>query len=187
MGLRPYKNITPQVDSSAFVDTDAVVIGDVAIGADSSAWPMSVIRGDLMPIRIGRRTNVQDGAILHVTADSRFTPGDAPADADSRFAPGGISLNIGDNVTIAHGAIVHSCTLEDSILIGMHATILDGATVSTHTIIGANSLVPIGQQLEGGFLWVGSPVKKVRPLQPKEFELIEHLASLYVELKNNYT
>ena len=174
MSIRGYKGTTPRVHPSAFVDEEAAVIGDVVIAADSSVWPMSVVRGDFMPIRIGRRTNVQDGSILH----------GAP---DDRLAPGVLSLDIGDDVTVLHGAILHSCTVESSSLIGMRATVLDGATVPTRTIIGANSLVAAGQHLETGFLWEGSPVKRVRSLKPEEFELIQHLAAHYVKLKNDYT
>ncbi len=149
------------------------MIGDVVVGADSSIWPGSVIRGDVMPIRIGQRTSVQDGTVLH-------------GSADSRFAPGGVPLNIGDDVTITHGVVLHACTVESSSLVWMNATVLDRAVVSSHTIIGANSLVPVGQHLESGFLWMGSPVEKIRALKTEEIELIEYLAAHYVELKNAY-
>ncbi len=173
MSIRSYQGKTPQVHASAFVDDTALLIGDVAVGADSSVWPMCAIRGDLMPIRIGERTNIQDGAVLHVTADSRF-------------APGGFALEIGDDITVGHGAILHACTLENTCLIGMRATVLDGAVVSKHVIVGANSLVPPGRHLESGFLWLGSPVKKARPLNDEELEFLAFSAAHYVELKNRH-
>ena len=173
MGIRRYQGKTPQVHASAFIDETAVVIGDVAIGADSSVWPMAAVRGDLMPIRIGERSNVQDGSVLHVTSDSRFVPR-------------GLALQIGNDVTVGHGAILHACTVEDLSLVGMHATVLDGAVVSRHVIVGANSLVPPGKRLESGFLWLGSPVKKARPLKDEELEFLEFSAADYVRLKNEH-
>ncbi len=174
MRIRAYQGKTPRIHASAFVDETALVLGDVAVGADSSVWPMCAVRGDLMPIRIGARTNVQDGAVLHVTADSRF-------------APGGFALEIGDDVTVGHGAILHACTVRNTCLIGMHATVLDGAVVSEHAIVGANSLVPPGKHLASGFLWLGSPVKKTRPLNAEEFEFLKFSAAHYVELKNKHS
>ena len=173
MSTRSYQGKTPQVHPSAFVDETALLIGDVTIGANSSVWPMCVLRGDVMPIRIGARTNIQDGSVLHVTADSHF-------------APGGFALDVGDNVTAGHGVILHACTIQSDCLIGMGATVLDSAVVSTHAIVGANSLVPPGKHLEGGFLWLGSPVEKVRSLRTEELEFLVFSAAHYVELKNRH-
>ena len=173
MSIRSYQGKTPQVHASAFVDTTALLLGDVTVGADSSVWPMCAGRGDVMPIHIGERTNIQDGSVMHVTSDSKFIPG-------------GFELNIGDDVTVGHGAILHACTIEDLCLIGMRATVLDGAVVPKNAIIGAGSLVPPGKHLESGFLWLGSPVKKVRALKDEELEFLKFSAAHYVELKNKH-
>ncbi len=173
MSIRSYQGKTPQVHASAFVDETALLIGDVVVGADSSVWPMCAVRGDLMPIRVGARTNIQDGAVLHVTSDNRFTPG-------------GLALDVGDDVTVGHGAILHACTVKNTCLIGMRATVLDGAVVSEHVIVGANSLVPPGKHLESGFLWLGSPARKARELSDEELEFLKFSSAHYVELKDRH-
>ncbi len=117
MAIRDYCGRQPQIAPSAFVDEMALVIGDVVIGTDSSVWPMSVIRGDVQPIRIGARTNIQDGSVLHVTGNDKI-----PSDV--------FPLQIGNAVTIGHGAILHACTIGDMSLIGIGAIVLDGAIVS---------------------------------------------------------
>ena len=124
MAIRNFEQYTPQIAESAFVDESAVVTGNVVIGADSSVWPMCSVRGDIHSIRIGERTNIQDGSILHVTHDSEF-------------APGGNALFIGNDVTVGHGAVVHACTVEDMCLIGMGSVLLDGAVVKSGAIVGA--------------------------------------------------
>ncbi|HEX7112149.1 MAG TPA: gamma carbonic anhydrase family protein, partial [Mizugakiibacter sp.] len=124
--IRPYKGVWPRIAASAYVDPAAVVIGDVELGEDASVWPGAVIRGDVNAIRIGARTSVQDGAILHVTHDGPYTPGGAP-------------LLIGADVTIGHGAILHACTVEDACLIGIRATLLDGVLVRRHGFVGAGA------------------------------------------------
>ena len=131
MSLRPYRGIHPVIAASAYVDPDAVVIGDVEIGADSSIWPCTVLRGDVHRIRVGARTNIQDGAIVHVTHDGPYTPG-------------GFPTVIGDDVTIGHAAVIHACTIEDACLIGMHATVLDGAIVRKHGFVGAGAVLAPG-------------------------------------------
>ncbi len=173
MTIRTFEQYEPQIDDSAFVDDAAVVTGNVVIGADTSVWPMCSIRGDIQSIRIGERTNIQDGSILHVTHDSEF-------------APGGNPLSIGDDVTVGHNAVVHACTVESMCLIGMGAVILDGAVVQTEVMVGAGSLVPPRKVLESGFLWLGSPVKKARELTDKEKEFLRYSAKHYVELKNRH-
>ena len=173
MSIRELDGKTPQIHPTAFVDDTALVVGDVVIGADGSLWPMSVARGDLAAIRIGDGTNVQDGTVLHVTGDSRF-------------APGGCPLHIGDRVTIGHNAVVHACTLGDGCLIGMGSTVLDGAVVGDGAMIAAHSLVPPAKKIEGGFLWMGSPVKKIRELTDEEREFLLFSARHYVELKNRH-
>jgi carbonic anhydrase/acetyltransferase-like protein (isoleucine patch superfamily) len=155
------------------VDETALVIGDVSIADDASLWPQVVARGDVNSIEIGARTNIQDGSVLHVSHDSEF-------------APGGFPLRIGADITVGHQAILHGCTIEDRCLIGMAATVMDGAIVRAGAIVGAGSLVPPGRDLDGGYLWVGSPVRKVRPLSEKEVAFLEYSAAHYVELKNRH-
>lgn len=173
MTIRNYRSIAPKLGKGVYVDEAAQVIGRVEIGDHASIWPMTVVRGDVHDIRIGARTNVQDGSILHVTSDNAFNPGGKP-------------LIIGDDVTIGHGAILHACTIEDLCLIGMGATVLDGAIVQERAMVAAGSLVPPGKVLEGGFLWIGSPVEKARPLKPKEIEYLSYSSAHYVRLKNEY-
>ena len=173
MSIRSYQGIKPKIAASAYVDQDAVVIGDVTIGENSSVWPTVAIRGDVHKITIGKRTNIQDGSVLHVTADNQFNPG-------------GFPLIIGNGVTVGHKAVLHACTVEDYALIGMGAIVLDGAVVREKALIGAGSVVAPGKEIEGGYLWLGAPAKKVRPLKEKELEYLEFSAQHYVDLKNKH-
>lgn len=173
MTIRKFENFTPDIDDSAYVDDTALVLGDVVIGADSSIWPMTAVRGDVNSIRIGKRTNIQDGSILHVTHDGEF-------------APGGFALTVGDDVTVGHGVILHACTVGNFALVGMGATVLDGAVVEDYAMIGAGSLVSPGKTIEGGYLWLGSPARKVRELTDKERKWLEYSAQHYVKLKNRH-
>ena len=171
MAIRTYQNHTPTLGERAFVDSSAVVIGDVEIGADSSVWPLTVIRGDMHRIRIGERTSVQDACVLHITHAGPFNPD-------------GFALLIGDDVTIAHKVMLHGCKVGNRILIGMGSIVMDGAVVDDDVIIGAGSLVPPGKRLESGFLYVGSPVKQIRPLTDKERAFFTYSAANYVKLKD---
>lgn len=173
MSVRSFQGIAPSIASSAYIDEDCVIIGDVTIGADCSIWPTVVIRGDVHKITIGNRTNIQDGSVLHVTADNQFNPGGHP-------------LTIGNGVTIGHKAILHACTIEDFALVGMNATVLDGAVVRAKALIGAGSVVSPGKEIEGGYLWLGTPAKKVRELTEKELAYLEFSAQHYIDLKNKY-
>ena len=173
MKLRIYRGILPSVADSAYVDPAAVVIGDVEIGADSSVWPGAVIRGDVQRIRIGARSNVQDGGIVHVTHDGPYTPG-------------GFPTLIGDDVTIGHAAVIHACTLEDCCLIGMHATVLDGAVVQKHAFVGAGAVVSPGKTVGSGELWLGNPARMVRRLTDTQIQQLQYSAEHYVRLKNEY-
>lgn len=171
MAIRTYQQHTPSLGERAFVDHSAVVIGDVEIGSDSSIWPLTVIRGDMHRIRIGQRTSVQDGCVLHITHAGPFNPD-------------GFPLLIGDDVTIAHKVMLHGCTVGSRVLIGMGSIVMDGARVADDVIIGAGSLVPPGKQMESGFLYVGSPVKQVRALTDKERAFFTYSAANYVKLKD---
>jgi carbonic anhydrase/acetyltransferase-like protein (isoleucine patch superfamily) len=173
MTIRDFENSTPRIAESAYVDPSAVVIGDVSIAEDASLWPMAVARGDVNSIVIGARTNIQDGTILHVSHASEFEPG-------------GFPLNIGADICVGHQVILHGCTVEDRCLIGMAATVMDGAILHSGVLLAAGSLVPPGQELEGGYLWVGSPARKMRPLRDQERAFIEYLAKHYVKLKNRH-
>jgi len=173
MNIRPYQKYLPEISGSAYIDPAACVIGNVTIGQETSVWPMAVVRGDVNNIVIGARSNIQDGAILHVTCDSEFVPGGKP-------------LMIGNDVTIGHGVILHACTIEDFCLIGMNTTVLDGAVVQSKTMVAAGSVVTPGKVLESGYLYVGSPARQVRPLKESELAYLKFSAQHYVELKNNY-
>lgn len=173
MTVRVFAGIAPTIAQTAYIDETAVVIGDVTIGADASLWPMVVARGDVQTITIGARTNIQDGAVLHVTSDNEFTPG-------------GFALTIGDDVTVGHGVILHACSIANLCLIGMGATVLDGAIIPERTMIGAGALVPPGKRLESGYLYIGSPVHQARPLKQAELDYLEFSSRHYVELKNRH-
>ena len=173
MPIRSFEQHNPQIHPSAYVDDTALVIGAVEIGEDSSIWPMSVIRGDIQHIRIGARTSIQDGTIIHVTHDSRFCPGGQPT-------------VIGNDVTVGHKVILHACTIEDYCLIGMGAIVMDKAVVQSRVTIGAGSVVPPGKVLESGYLYVGSPVRQVRPLNDRELEFLEYSAQNYRRLKERH-
>ena len=173
MPIRPFEQYAPLIHPTAYVDDTAVIIGDVEIGQDSSVWPLCVIRGDIQRIRIGARTSIQDGTVIHVTHDSRFCPGGQPT-------------LIGNDVTFGHKTILHACTIEDFCLIGMGAIVMDRAVVQSRVTIGAGSVVPPGKILDSGYLYVGSPVKQVRPLNERELEFLEYSAQNYRRLKERH-
>lgn len=171
--LRAFENQHPSIHPSAWVDDTALVIGAVHIGAESSVWPMCVLRGDIHRIVIGNRSNVQDGSVLHVTHDSSFVPG-------------GHSLLIGHDVTIGHKVTLHGCTIGHRCLVGMGSLVMDGAVIEPETMVGAGSLIPQGKTLESGYLWHGRPAIRVRPLQQREKEYLEYSAQQYALLKDRY-
>ena len=173
MALRIYKGIAPRLGQGAYVDDSAVVIGDVVIGEDSSVWPMAVIRGDVNSIRIGKRSNIQDGSVVHVT--HRYSE-----------VPDGHAVSIGDDVTVGHNVTVHGCTIEDRCLIGIGSTILDGAIIHSNVLLGAGSLVSEGKELESGHLYLGAPAKKIRALTETELKWFEYSAHHYQKLKDDY-
>lgn len=171
--IRRFEAFEPILEAGAWVDETALVVGDVTLGADSSVWPMSVVRGDVNFIRIGACTNIQDGSVLHVTHDNEA-------------APGGHPLVIGDEVTVGHRVTLHACRIGNRCLIGMGAIVLDGAVVPDETLIGAGSLVPPRRELEGGYLWLGNPVRRVRALTADEKGYLRYSAEHYVRLKNRH-
>lgn len=169
MSIRSFNGKKPLISHNAFIDPTAVIIGDVQIGDESSIWPFCVIRGDIHSISIGKRSNIQDGTIIHVTHAGSFNPK-------------GASVWIGDEVIVGHQVVLHGCTIHGHSLIGIGSKILDNAVIEPEVMIGAGSLVPPGKILEGGFLWLGSPVKKIRPLTPAERDFLRYSANYYVEL-----
>lgn len=169
MTIRNYADQVPVVDPSAYVDPQAHVSGSVNLAADVSIWPMAVLRGDVQRIEIGRASNIQDGAVLHVTHDSEYSPG-------------GVPLIIGEHVTVGHNATLHACTIRDESLIGMGSIVLDEVVVESQVMVGAGAVVTPGKILESGFLYVGSPAKKLRPLSDKERDFLRYSAQNYVKM-----
>ena len=175
MNIRSYAGITPSIGQGVYIDPSAVVIGDVRIGAESSIWPLVVVRGDVNRITIGHHTNIQDGSVLHVTHKNEQAGTD------------GLALLIGNYVTVGHKALLHACTVGDYCLIGMGAIIMDDAELPDKVIIGAGSLVAPGKRLESGWLYTGNPARKSRPLRDDELGYPEYLARHYAELKNKHS
>ena len=173
MTVRSYQGTTPKQGNAVFIDPTAVVLGDVELGDDVSVWPLTVIRGDMHRIRIGCRSSIQDGSVLHITHAGPFNPD-------------GFPLIIGDDVTVGHQAMLHGCTIGSRVLVGMGAMVMDGAVVEDDVIIGAGSLVPPGKTLESGHLYVGRPVKQARALTEKEMSFFTYTAGNYVKLKDKH-
>lgn len=173
MAIRTFRGQTPQLGERVFVDPDSVVLGDVMLGDDCSVWPMTVIRGDMHRIRIGARTSVQDGSVLHITHASDFNPDGHP-------------LTIGDDVTIGHKALLHGCSVGSRVLVGMGAIVMDGAVVEDEVIIAAGAVVPPGKRLESGHVYAGSPAKPLRALKDSERAFFRYTAANYVQLKDEY-
>ena len=161
------RGLTPKIDDSAFIASTAVIIGDVEIGANSNIWYHCVLRGDIHEIRIGRNTNIQDGTVVHV--------------ARNRFG-----TYIGDDVTIGHMALIHACTLEDGCMVGMHATVMDGAVVETGALVAAGALVTPGKRVKAGEMWGGSPARFIRKVSESDVAMINRIAPGYVELGGEY-
>jgi len=165
--IRPYRGKRPQIAASAYIDPAAVIIGDVVIGEDSSVWPCSVVRGDVHCIRIGARTNIQDGSVLHVMRDEW-------------------PLILGDDVTVGHSVTLHGCTIESRCLIGMGAVILNGVTIGAGSIVAAGTLITERTAIPAGSLVMGSPGKVKRALTEIDKASIDAYAKRYVEYKNIY-
>lgn len=165
--ILPYKGVLPKIHPDAWIAPGAVVIGDVEIGAFTNVWFGCVIRGDVNTIRIGERTNIQDGTVVHVTRKTGPTM-------------------IGSGITIGHSALIHAATLEDGCFIGMHATVMDGAVVKSGGMLAAGALLTPNKTIESGELWAGNPAKLFRPLKPEEAAFIPVSAKNYVELAEEY-
>lgn len=174
MNIRRYLDHVPTLGERAYVDPAAVVIGDVVLGDDVSVWPGCVVRGDVNFIRIGARTNVQDGTVIHVSHDGPH----------ARL--GGFATVIGQDVTIGHKAIIHACRIGDAALIGMGAIVLDGAVVEPRGFVGAGALVAPGKVVGAGELWLGNPARRVRMLSEAELDGLIYSAQHYVRLKDRY-
>ncbi|MBC2594366.1 gamma carbonic anhydrase family protein [Ruficoccus amylovorans] len=160
--LEHYLNQEPQIDESAFAHPNAVIMGAVTLAPKSSVWPCVVLRGDINSIEIGEGSNVQDGSVVHLADD--------------------YGVKVGKYVTIGHMAMIHACTIEDECLIGMHATILDGAVIGARSIVGAGALVTKNTHIPPGSLVLGSPAKVVKTLSEEQQADIRHWAEKYVEV-----
>ena len=167
MPILKYRNIEPKLAQGVYLADSAYVIGDVELGQDCGIWFNVTIRGDVNYIRIGQRTNIQDGSTVHVTRVTHPTV-------------------IGAEVTVGHNAVIHGCTIGDQCLIGMGAVIMDGAVIGEHSIIGAGALIPPGKTIPPKSLVVGSPGKVMRQLHAKELEFLHESAENYIQLKNEY-
>ena len=165
--LRPFRSVLPSVHPTAYVDQTAQVIGDVEIGEESSIWMNVVIRGDVNTIRIGSRTNIQDGAIVHVMRDTHPT-------------------RIGSDVTVGHAAVLHGCTVHDRVLIGMGSMLLNGAEIGEDSIVAAGTLVPEGKKFPPRSLLMGRPAQLKRPLSDADVASIQDYANRYVGYRKDY-
>jgi carbonic anhydrase/acetyltransferase-like protein (isoleucine patch superfamily) len=173
MTVRKFNNTLPQIAETAYVDPTAVVIGDVHLAAEVSVWPLAVIRGDVNHIRIGEKSNIQDGCILHVSHKTADDPKGGP-------------LLIGKGVTVGHGVILHACVIGDFCLVGMGSTILDKAIMEPYSLLAAGSVLPSGKIIKTGELWLGNPAKKIKDLSQSQIDSLEYSAHHYVKLKNMY-
>jgi carbonic anhydrase/acetyltransferase-like protein (isoleucine patch superfamily) len=169
MQIRTFEGKTPHIPESTYVDSTAVIIGDVIIGTESSVWPMVVMRGDIHSIRIGDKTSIQDGTVVHVSHAGEFNLE-------------GNAVLVGNQVTVGHQVTLHGCTISDLCLIGMGSIVMDGVLIESEVVLGAGSLVPPGHVLSSGYLWLGRPAKKIRPLTEVEKQHIRYSAQYYAVL-----
>ena len=165
--IKAFKNIFPKIDGSAFVAENAVIIGDVEIGGESSIWYNCVLRGDVNNIKIGARTNIQDGTVIHVSSTGQGT-------------------YIGDDVTVGHMALLHACTIRDRAFIGMKACVMDDAVIEEEAMVAAGALVTPGKRIPSRQLWGGSPARYMRDLTVEEIKFLKFSADRYVELPREY-
>ena len=171
--IRSHEGITPKLGDRVYIDPASTVIGNVVLGDDVSVWPGAVIRGDMHAIKVGNRCNVQDNSVLHVTHASEYNPGGWP-------------LTIGDDVVIGHHAILHGCTVGNRVLVGNGAVVNDGVVVEDEVIVGAGCVVPPGKTLASGYVYVGNPCQKHRPVTENERRFFQYSPARYVKLKDQY-
>lgn len=162
--LIKYKGKTPQVGERVFLAEGACLVGDVSVGDDSSVFYNAVLRGDLAEIKIGKRTNIQDNVCIHVST--------------------GVGVNIGDEVTVGHGAVLHGCTIEDNVLIGMGAILMDGSLIMKNCIVGAGALVTAGKNFPEGSLVMGAPAQIIRTLTADEIKNVKMGVEHYLDAKD---
>lgn len=165
--ILPFRGMMPQIDPSAFIAPEVVIIGNVIVGPEASIWPGCVLRGDIGPIRIGAKANIQDGTVIHVTLEARGT-------------------HIGDDVTIGHCALLHDCTVEDGAFIGMRATMLDGSCVKAGGMLAAGALLTQNKIVPSGQIWSGNPAKYWRDITPEEHAEFLGRAQQYADLVKIY-
>ncbi|WP_421781410.1 gamma carbonic anhydrase family protein [Kiloniella litopenaei] len=177
--IKSYRGITPKLSKDAFIAENAVIIGDVEIGAGTSIWYNCVLRGDVNSITIGENTNIQDGTIIHVNHDR--------TGSNYRKTGGGIPTRIGSGVTVGHMALLHACEIEDDAFIGMRSVVMDKAIVKTNAMVAAGALVTPGKVVPTGELWSGAPAKKFRDLKPAELDEIKYSAMNYKKLSESYS
>jgi len=173
MSIRQFDGVTPDIHTTAYVDQDAVVIGDVQLSEDVSVWPCAVIRGDVNFIRVGASSNIQDGSVLHVTHAS-----------DKYTSASGTPLIIGEEVTVGHKAVLHACTIGNRCLVGMGAIVLDNAVIEDEVMVAAGSVVAPSKILKSGYLYVGNPAREKRALSQQERSFLSYSAANYVALAN---
>ena len=161
----------PQLGDRVYLDKMSSVTGSVVLGDDVSVWPMAVIRGDVNRIRVGARTNIQDGAVLHVTHENKRMPQ-------------GIPLILGEEVTVGHGAILHACTIGDRCLVGMGAIVMDGAVLESDCMVAGGAVVTPGTVVPSRTLWRGNPARSARELSEAEVDYLAYGARHYVRLKD---
>ena len=165
--ILPFNGIMPKIADDAFIASNAIIIGDVEIGSGSSIWYNCVLRGDMNEIRVGERTNIQDGTIVHVDSQT-------------------FGSYIGNDVTIGHLALIHACTLEDGCMVGMNATVMDGAVVETGALVAAGALVAPGKRVTCGQMWAGTPARFARDIRPSDIEMMDYIAPGYEKLGAQY-
>lgn len=158
----PYKEIHPDVEQALFIAANATIVGDVTLGSDTTVWYSATLRGDMAPITIGRGTNIQDNAVIHVNT--------------------GMPTHLGENITVGHGAILHACTIGSGTLVGMGSIVLDGATVGEDSLVAAGAVVPPNKSYPPRSLLMGSPAKVVRELTAEELEGMATNVAHYIEL-----
>ena len=168
MSILSFKNKIPKINPDCFIAHNSTIIGDVEIGSESSIWFGTVVRGDVFNIRIGCKTNIQDNSVIHVTADKHPTL-------------------IGNQVTVGHSAVLHGCTVNDNVLVGIGSIIMDKTEIGEWSIIAAGSVVKPGTKIPSGKLWGGLPAKEIRDIDEKETEWIKELSGNYIRLSKEYS